>query len=90
LTELKGKLDTRNGTKQELADAADNLSVACSDILDAAIDIDETRKQVFEMSADLLAVNEDISILEGLYQRHDFQETMGGRNEWCVVLVSKS
>jgi hypothetical protein len=60
-------LDAQNGTKQELADTSTNLIFACSEILDASIDINEARKQVFEMSAELLAANEDIVILEGLY-----------------------
>jgi chromosome segregation ATPase len=76
LTELKGELDDHNGTKQELAEAATNLTVAHSDINDAAIDIDEARKQIFETSAELLAANDDFAILEGLYRCHNFQEAM--------------
>jgi hypothetical protein len=80
LTELKGELDAHNGTKQELADTAANLIVAHSDILDAVIDIDEARKQVFKTSVKLFAVHEDIVILEGLYRRCGFQETNEGRS----------
>jgi predicted nucleic acid-binding Zn-ribbon protein len=76
LTELKDELDAHLGTKQELADAAAGLIVARSAVLDAAIDIDEARKEVFETSAELLSANDDIAILEGLYRRRDFQETM--------------
>jgi chromosome segregation ATPase len=76
LTQLKDELDAHNGTQQELADAATKLILIRSEIIDAAIDIDEARKQVFERSAKLLAANDDISILEGLYKRRDFQEMM--------------
>jgi hypothetical protein len=75
-SELKNELDAHLGTKQELVDAAAGMIVARSAVLDAAIDIDEARNEVFETSAELLAANDDIVILEGLYQRHDFQETM--------------
>jgi hypothetical protein len=40
------------------------------------LDIDEARNEVFETSAKLLSANDDTPILEGLYQRRDFQETM--------------
>jgi hypothetical protein len=85
LTELNGELDTHNGTKQELAEAVIDLIVTHSEIIDAAIDIDEARKQVFETSVKLIAANDAIVILEGLYRRRDFQETMeaeknGGRS----------
>jgi hypothetical protein len=73
---LKDELDAHLGTKQELVDAAAELIVARSVTLDAAIDIDEASNKVFETSAELLAANDDITILEGLYQRRDFQETM--------------
>jgi chromosome segregation ATPase len=76
LTELKDELDAHLGTKQEFADAAAGLIVACSAVLDAAIDIDEARNEVFETSAELLSANDDIAILEGLYQRRNFQENM--------------
>jgi peptidoglycan hydrolase CwlO-like protein len=76
LTELKNELDAHLGTKQELADAAAGLIVARSAARDAAINIDEARNEVFETSGELLAANDDIAILEGLYQRRDFQETM--------------
>jgi chromosome segregation ATPase len=76
LAELKDELDAHLGTKQELADAAAGLIVARSAVIDAAIDIDEARKEVFETSAELLSANDDIAILEGLYRRRDFQETM--------------
>jgi chromosome segregation ATPase len=76
LNELKNELDAHLGTKQELADAAAGLIVARGVVLDAAIDIDEARNEVFETSAELLAANDDITILEGLYHRRDFQETM--------------
>jgi hypothetical protein len=52
------------------------LIVARSTVLDAAIDIEEARNEVFETSAELLSANDDIAILEGLYQRRDLQETM--------------
>jgi hypothetical protein len=54
-------------------DAATGLIVARRAVLDAAIDIDEARNEVFKTSAELLAANEDIAILEGLYQRRNFQ-----------------
>jgi hypothetical protein len=76
LTELKDELDAHLGRKQELVDAAVGLIVACSAVLDASIDIYEARNEVFETSAELLSANDDIAILEGLYQRRDFQETM--------------
>jgi chromosome segregation ATPase len=73
LTQLKYELDAHLGTKQELADADAELIVARIVVLDAAIDIDEARNQVFETSAELLAANYDIAILEGFYQHRDFQ-----------------
>jgi chromosome segregation ATPase len=73
-TELKDELDAHLGTKQKLADAAAELIVARSVVLDAAIDIDEARNQVFRTSAELLATNDDIAILEGLYQRRIFRK----------------
>jgi chromosome segregation ATPase len=76
LTQLKDELDAHLGTKQELADAVTELIVARSVVLDAAIDIDEARNQLFETSAELLAANDDIAILEGLYQRRDIEEMM--------------
>jgi hypothetical protein len=75
-TQLKYELDAHNGTKQELADSATDLILARIVILDVAIDIDEERNQVLETSAKLLAANDDIAILKGLYQCNDFQETM--------------
>jgi SMC interacting uncharacterized protein involved in chromosome segregation len=73
LIEWKDELDAHLGMKQELAYAAAGLIVARSAVLDAAIDIDEARNAVFETSAELLSANDDIAILEGLYQRRDFQ-----------------
>jgi hypothetical protein len=76
LTQLKYELDAHNDTKQELANAAAGLILAQSVVLDAAIDIDEAMNQVFETSAELLPANDDITILEGIYQCRDFQETI--------------
>jgi predicted component of type VI protein secretion system len=67
-TELKDELDDHLGTKQELADSSAGLIVARSAVLDAAIDIDEARNEVFETSDELLSANDDIAILDGLYQ----------------------
>jgi hypothetical protein len=56
--------------------------------------MDEARKQVFKMSAELLAANDGVAILEGLHQRRDFQETMEanintGRNKTCLWVFRK-
>jgi chromosome segregation ATPase len=76
LTELKDELDAHLVLKQELADSAAGLIVACSAVLGAAIDINEARNEVFETSAELLSANDDIAILEGLYRQRNFQEMM--------------
>jgi chromosome segregation ATPase len=89
LTELKDELDAHLGMKQELVDAAAGLIVAHGAVLDAAINIDEARNEVFETRAELLADNDDITILEGLYQRCDFQETMEAETNAGLSLYQK-
>jgi hypothetical protein len=76
LTQLNDELDANNGMKQKNADAAVNIILTHREIIDAAINTNEARKQVFETSAKLLAANDNIVILKCLYQRRDFVETM--------------
>jgi hypothetical protein len=64
LTQLKDEL-AHLGTKQELADAAAELTVARSVVLDASIDIDEASNQVLETSAELLAAMMTSRFLKG-------------------------
>jgi hypothetical protein len=61
------------GTKAELVDATAKLIVTRGDIMDAAIEIEQARTQLFNTTAELIGANDNIAVLEVLYCRRDFR-----------------
>jgi hypothetical protein len=52
------------------------LSVARAEVEDSAMEVEQAQKQFFETIADLIAANDDIDVLQGLYSHHGCQEKM--------------
>jgi hypothetical protein len=80
LTELKSELDVYLRTKAELADASANLIVMRCDIVDASIEIEEARTQLFNTTGELIGANDNIAVLEGLYRQHYFQDYIASQS----------
>jgi hypothetical protein len=89
LTELKSELDAHMGTKAELADAAAKLIVMRGDIVDASIEIEEARTQLFNTTGELIGANDDIAVLEGLYRQRDFQDAVASQSNEDRTLMQK-
>jgi hypothetical protein len=80
LIELKSELDAHMGTKAELADAAENHIVMRGDIVNASIEIEEDRTQLFNTTGELIGTNDDIAVLEGLHRQRDFQDAVASQS----------
>jgi chromosome segregation ATPase len=89
LTELKSELDVHMGTKAELADAAAKLIVMRGDIVDASIEIEEARMQLFNTTGELIGANDNIAVLEGLYRQRDFQDSVTSQSNEDRTLMQK-
>jgi recombinational DNA repair ATPase RecF len=74
LKQLKVELDCHRGTKDQLARAAAKLIAARDDAVNSAMEVEEAKKQLFETTADIIAANDDIEVLQGLYHHHDCQD----------------
>jgi hypothetical protein len=90
LTKLKAELDSHSGTKEELAAAAAaDIILERGSIVDAAMEIEGAKKQLFSTTAELIGAKDDIGILEGLYRRRDFQDTIVEETNDSQLLVQK-
>jgi hypothetical protein len=81
LIELKDELDSHSGTKDEVAAASAELILVRGNAVEAAMDIEEAKYQLIHTTAELIGANGDIGIFEGLYRRHDFQDTVAEEAE---------
>jgi hypothetical protein len=81
LSKLKVDLDSHGGTKAQLAAAAAELIVARVDVVDAAMEVEEANNQLFGTTAELIAAQEGIGILEGLCRRRDVQQAIYKQSE---------
>jgi hypothetical protein len=81
LSKLKAELDSHVGTKAPLAAAAAELIVARVDVVDAVMEVEEANNQLFGMTAEIIAAQDAIGILERLYRRHDVQQAIDNQSE---------
>jgi hypothetical protein len=88
VVELKAELDSHSGINEELAAAAE-LILARGNVVEAAIDIEEAKNQLFHITSELIGANDDIGILEGLYRCRDFQDNVAEQTEGSQSLFQK-
>jgi hypothetical protein len=80
-SELKAEMDSHGGTKAQLAAAAAELIVARVDAVDAVMEVEEATNQLFGTTTELIASQDDIGIIEGLYRRRNVQHAIDKQSE---------
>jgi hypothetical protein len=87
--ELESNPSAHNGTQEESAASAAELIVARGHDVETEMDIEQARNRLFNTTADLIEANDDIHILQGLYQCHDFQKVLVNEREEDRTLLQK-
>jgi hypothetical protein len=70
-------------------DATAKLIAMRGDIVNAFIEIEEARMQLFSATSELIGANNNIAVLEGLYRQHDFQDSVASQSTEDRTLMHK-
>jgi hypothetical protein len=89
LSELKAELDSHGWTKDQLKAAADELIFDIVNVVNAVKKLEDENNQLLWMTAELIASQSDIGILEGMYRRCDVQKSINKQSKLDRSLLQK-